>query len=210
MQAVGLAWEASAPSFSGMSSALRRSCPRSPHGSSSRTCPESGSSPSDKLPALFPMQGMMLGGRLFELAPLADTIAANDGSALPGSDHRLLWPTPRALPESQMLCQNFGNLLTSVFSRGFKDWHVAQRIKRDFGYVNPDWIEWLMGYPHKWTDADCAATTCWATPSALPRPSLPSEYWPGWVRIPQNPPLPSEERYPDLTSLLKSFRRTNE
>lgn len=93
------------------------------------------------------MQGTMLGGRLYELAPLADTIVASDGSALPGSDHRLLWPTPRALPESQMLCQNFCNLLTATYSRGFKDWHVGQHIKRDFGYVNPEWIEWWGLFP---------------------------------------------------------------
>ncbi len=85
---------------------------------------------------------MMRGGRLFALAPLADTIDASDGSALPGSDHRLLWPTPRALPESQMLCQSFGNLLTAVFSRNFLDWRVGQPIKRDRGYVNPEFLEW--------------------------------------------------------------------
>ena len=88
------------------------------------------------------MQGTMLDGRLSELAPLADTIAASDGSALPGADHRLLWPTPRALPESQMMCQNFANLLTAAFSRNFADWRVGQPIKRDYGYVNPEFLEW--------------------------------------------------------------------
>ena len=157
------------------------------------------------------MQGTMLDGRLSELAPLADTIAASDGSALPGADHRLLWPTPRALPDSQMLCHNFGCLLTAAFSRGFKEWRVGQHITRDFGFVNPEWIEWLMGFPRGWTEAACAATTCWGTPSVPLRSCLPSERWPGWVRIPQNPALPAAETYPDLTRLLTSLSssRTN-
>ncbi len=151
------------------------------------------------------MQGMMLDGRLFVLAPLADTIDGSDGSALPGSDHRLLWPTPRAQPDSQMLCQSFGNLLMAAFSRNYQDWQVGRAIKRDFGYVNPEFLEWLMGYPRHWTDADSDATICWGTPSAPHRPCSPSELWPGWVRIPQSSTPPGDEAYPDLTRLLLSF-----
>ena len=151
------------------------------------------------------MQGMMLGGRLFVLAPLADTIDGSDGSALPGYDRRLLWPTPRSMPDSQMLCSSFGSLLTAAFSRNFRDWRVGQDIRRDFGYVNPEFLEWLMAYPRHWTEASCAETICWGTPSVPHKPCLLSELWPGWVRIPQRSTPPAEETYPDLTRLLLSL-----
>lgn len=155
------------------------------------------------------MQGTMQGGRLFVLAPLADTIAASDGSALPGSDHRLLWPTPRAMPESLMVCQSFGNLLQAAFSRNFSDWRVGQPIKRDFGYVNPEFLEYLMAYPRGWTQASSGEIICWETLCAPHRPALPSGCWPGWVRIPQSQ-TPEDESYPDLTRLLTSLRRRSD
>lgn len=37
------------------------------------------------------------------------------------------------------------------------------------GLVNPEWVEWLMGFPEGWTDI---ASTPLETPSSLPSPSI--------------------------------------
>ena len=28
----------------------------------------------------------------------------------------------------------------------------AENPKSEKSALNPDWVEWLMGFPHKWTD----------------------------------------------------------
>ena len=64
-----------------------------------------------------------------------------------------LWPTPTAsqeaknatLPVSQINRDNLaGALLRAGEKRG--------------GQLNPEWVEWLMGYPEGWTDLDHSET----------------------------------------------------
>jgi hypothetical protein len=68
-----------------------------------------------------------------------------------------VWPTPRALMH-RVKCHAFrshetgGPNLEEV---------VARRAGRDGGYLNPLWIEWLMGFPVGWCEDHYTAS---ATP----------------------------------------------
>lgn len=80
--------------------------------------------------------GSMRGGQLFELPTLVRHIDANASSS---------WPTPRSTmakirtnPPRPGRCSNV-NLEEAVGALG-----------GPIGYLNPRWIEWLMGFPDQW------------------------------------------------------------
>ncbi len=65
---------------------------------------------------------------------------------------RAVWPTPQARAgqdcPSERRCHT-PNLEASVRATGEKTPQMT---------LNPDWVEWLMGYPIKWTDCDALVT----------------------------------------------------
>jgi hypothetical protein len=90
----------------------------------------------------LPISGMTRNGELFRRPAWAHTIDENVLS---------LWPTPRANSAMASLItkdiaddpRRFPNLETVV----------GQRMTQgESGRLNPEWIEWLMGFPTSWTD----------------------------------------------------------
>lgn len=187
LQGLDEAWTEAAPAYSGMSFAWSRSSRRNLGTSSWRTSQGSGPSLSSTSAPLWPAQGMIVDGRLYESAPLADTIDVTDGSASPAAEDRWLWPTPRASQDSLAVCQMFQNLLGASHSRLYAGWCVGSKKRRDCGHVSPTWLEWLMGFPRGWTSPRCGATTCWGTPSAPSRPGSHSRSWPASAATRQSP-----------------------
>jgi hypothetical protein len=118
--------------------------------------------------AIFPRWGMMHNGELWELAMLAHLTEENESG---------LWPTPRSCsamaatitPESAWNEKRNPNLETIV---GRRMWGnpkaqdsrhaLTDRGKSNLGEqvaglhnggkLNPNWVEWLMGWPIGWTD----------------------------------------------------------
>ena len=73
-------------------------------------------------------------------------ISLNDQVAHP----RLMWPTPTARDykdSGKAVVNSTRNLLPQK---------VAKNDKKDWvengGSLNPEWVEWLMGFPKGWTD----------------------------------------------------------
>ena len=58
-----------------------------------------------------------------------------------------LWPTPAAANSKGAVKNRF---MGSPTYKGNLD--EAVRTKKESGQLNPNWVEWLMGYPRGWTD----------------------------------------------------------
>lgn len=102
----------------------------------------------------FPRSVIVSRGRLFALAMLEHLTDVEDGSVLPTptakanlespsfqkwpSFQRMMFPTPDASPHKYRLQGS------SQQSRGLMALHG--------GKLNPEWVEWLMGWPIGWTD----------------------------------------------------------
>jgi len=83
------------------------------------------------------MQGMMRGGALFQLPPLGHTTRAGAGSVSRGSGRRLMWPTPRAMPEGRSFNSQFLNLTMAAQSPKYAEWGVGTLAKQTNGAMNP-------------------------------------------------------------------------
>ena len=103
--------------------------------------------------ARWPRSGSTVNGALFELPKLAQTITERESSSSPVVPKcGVLWPTPTAqdgknstLPPSQLERDSIiGALLKSGSPSG--------------GVVNPEWVEWLMGWPIGWTELEPVGT----------------------------------------------------
>ena len=118
----------------------------------------------------FPRAGMMHNGIVYRLQPSApltaeigsglwSTPTANDSknSTFPPSQKnrgsiigQLMrrWPTPLAVngETHKNDCSRFSCLDVAV-----RDGKIAQEAG---GQLNPQWVEWLMGYPEGWTDLE--------------------------------------------------------
>ena len=100
----------------------------------------------------WPTWGMWANGAAYQLPTLAPPICDSDGG---------LWPTPRkskiAATASMQTVGNVadpkGNLEEAVFSATYR---LGQAIPRT--YLNPEWVEWLMGWPHRWTALEPVGT----------------------------------------------------
>ena len=74
-----------------------------------------------------------------------------------------LWPTPRAEERSQHNSADTGmalsrkvKLLPSPDADCWKGGKENQRRGQLNGSLNPDWVEWLMGYPTGWTASEAS------------------------------------------------------
>ena len=114
---------------------------------------------------IWPKQGMMRHGTVYLHRPLGRSMKEKESC---------LWPTPRALtvhnkperlsPEGRMSAdgtQRFGlNLEDTVRmwpTQGSGGPNLAGAIDAVPGFLNPAWVEWLMGFPLHWTNLDSEA-----------------------------------------------------
>jgi hypothetical protein len=77
-------------------------------------------------------------------------ISINDQVAHPD----IMWPTPNASDH-----RDRGNLADPAIQRRIKlgkqvGLTMAVKEKKGKGSLNPEWVEWLMGFPQNWTDLD--------------------------------------------------------
>jgi hypothetical protein len=123
--------------------------------------------------AIFPRWGMMHDGELWELTMSAHLTEENESGFLPdginffhtpnttgldgGSNSRkalkkrqeMIWPTPR----TKHLCGGSGSFAT--IKDRVADGTITPEEARAMGsggQLNPNWVEWLMGWPIGWTD----------------------------------------------------------
>jgi hypothetical protein len=64
--------------------------------------------------------------------------------------HMRMWPTPQASDN-----RDRGNLGSGAVQRRMakgKQVMLSQSVSTTSGALNPEWVEWLMGYPIGWTD----------------------------------------------------------
>jgi hypothetical protein len=89
----------------------------------------------------WPRWGMMRDGECWEL-PMSARPILERGSGL--------WHTPRVQacrpckPRTQQYCRNGEN--------GNLEEQIAVQMGVTSGYLNPFWLEWLMGWPHGWSE----------------------------------------------------------
>jgi hypothetical protein len=72
---------------------------------------------------------------------------------------RLLWPTPTAR-DYKGPCWNTParDCLDHATERGETKNKKFPKPPEDGGRLNPQWVEWLMGFPTGWTDCDASET----------------------------------------------------
>tara|TARA_R100000458_G_C8142837_1_gene153325 strand:- start:221 stop:610 length:390 start_codon:yes stop_codon:yes gene_type:complete len=61
-----------------------------------------------------------------------------------------MWPTPSAAD-----CRDRGHLGQGVIQRRLqkgKQLNLSMVVSTNSGALNPEWVEWLMGFPTAWTD----------------------------------------------------------
>jgi hypothetical protein len=89
--------------------------------------------------------GSMLNGRLFRRARWVRHTDDADCS---------LWPTTRVVM-SRVKCHITPSRIADTrIGRGNLEEAVALKNGDSDGYLNPTWIEWLMGFPPAWSDPD--------------------------------------------------------
>ena len=69
---------------------------------------------------------------------------------LEGQVAKSLWPTPSASDN-----RDRGNLASPAIARRKakgKQIMLSQSVSPESGSLNPEWVEWLMGFPGGWTD----------------------------------------------------------
>jgi hypothetical protein len=60
-----------------------------------------------------------------------------------------MWPTPKSAKGMHFkLTEN----MEKLHHKKYLETEVAYRDKPRGGHLNPEWVEWLMGFPIKWTD----------------------------------------------------------
>jgi hypothetical protein len=90
--------------------------------------------------------------------PRANKLRGKDRDDFSPSLHNAvkMWPTPQAADN-----RDRGNLSSgAVIRRAAKGKQImlSQSVSHESGQLNPQWVEWLMGYPVGWTDLDHSGT----------------------------------------------------
>ena len=102
---------------------------------------------------------------IFTAKPLQIVISTANGVS-----KRSLWATPTSTPgrNKQYRTLNGPRALNNLFNQLFYAQHIQEKYNKSkavlaselskFYYLNPVWLEWLMGYPSNWTriDTKCA------------------------------------------------------
>lgn len=68
-----------------------------------------------------------------------------------------MWPTPRANKVHPKISEENREILATR-NRGNLEEVVAGHCGGEIGSLNPQWVEWLMGYPVGWTDLGDSGT----------------------------------------------------
>lgn len=90
----------------------------------------------------WPRSGTMQNGIAYQQQPLVRPIDVIDS---------FLWPTPRA-SMSRYVGQR-KNAIKRLHKIRLEDWCLASESKNR-GVPNPNFVEWLMGFPQNWTDLE--------------------------------------------------------
>jgi len=93
----------------------------------------------NKFAGRWPRSGMMRNGTLYPLPMWVHPTSANASG---------LWPTPTVSPGRNATS---GRKLDSKHHSGTTLYDIAYQ---EGGKLNPNWVEWLMGYPPGWTDLE--------------------------------------------------------
>ena len=120
----------------------------------------------------WPRSGSMRNGIVYPLPPSAPLTSATVSSSSPVSaNHKAEFPTPTASTGEKGGRGDLTAQLKTGQSSRRRDWPTP--VARDHkgpgysgqlpttltGLPNPEWVEWLMGFPPGWTDCDH-----WETP----------------------------------------------
>jgi len=110
-----------------------------PNGSSWKTRQCSLLGDSDQFSETWPRWGLMLDGELLEQTPLVQTTKESASG---------LWLTPKATDTGRGEKSE-----TFVKRMGDRGAHCFQSLPAQVGgKLNPEWLEWLMGWPTGWTE----------------------------------------------------------
>ena len=115
--------------------------------------------------AIFPRWGMMHDGELWELTMSAHLIEENESGLLPNGVNFFHTPNTTGLDggsnSRKALRKRQEKLYTptardwkGMSGKGFRERHGEKKNLADFlgGVPNPEFIEWLMGWPIRWTE----------------------------------------------------------
>jgi hypothetical protein len=100
----------------------------------------------DVYSATWPKSGMTRSGKCYQQPPLVHRISEKESSSWPTPVK--LYPTPtasEAIHPGQTVHKQGSQLHLAV---------VVNRNEAISGQLNPQWVEWLMGYPDGWTDLE--------------------------------------------------------
>lgn len=132
---------------------------------SSKTCRPLGPAAENEWSKNWPRSGMTVDGTCYPLTTWERRTRGNAGSS---------WPTPRAA-DAEKNQRSMSGILNEVARKGapqdlisavrLRPTQSAVRVETPAGgQLNPQWIEWLMGYPLGWTVSEP-----WAMPLSPPR-----------------------------------------
>jgi hypothetical protein len=71
-----------------------------------------------------------------------------------------LWPTPAA--------RDWKNGKSNLHGMNARPLNEVVTLAENGGSLNPNWVEWLQGYPPGWTDISTPSQTFPASPPAFP------------------------------------------
>lgn len=131
----------------------------------------------DVFSGTWPRWGMMRGGVCWELTTPGHRTGENESGFWPtpclpgnGGSHgkrklkAMLWPTP-TVDDSSNVTRKTGDFQS--LTRTVRSGDATQPMK-----LNPNWVEWLMGWPIGWTDLKPLATDrCHSAPPSHGAPS---------------------------------------
>ena len=162
LQVLGLVWQENEADFSSRSCAWPKKS--SPLGYSLKMCQQSHTGADFESLEKLPKWGMTVDGVLYPLRPLERYTNGKDGS---------YWPTPQTRDHKDGSSQGnrkSPNLGTAVKMYPTPDASPRGARKNQNGHtinlqdvvgsgkLNPEWVEWLMGYPKGWTELSAWAT----------------------------------------------------
>jgi DNA (cytosine-5)-methyltransferase 1 len=67
---------------------------------------------------------------------------------------RTMWPTPQASDNRDRGCMEDPSIKRRIKMGKQIGLTTAVKETRSSGSLNPQWVEWLMGYPEGWTDLE--------------------------------------------------------